>query len=285
VAAVLNLTPNHLDRHKTMEAYAAAKANILKHQTENDTAVLGRDDPGAAALAGQVRGALATFGLAPPAGSTDPSSRPVFDVHVRGAAVTLQQGAGFVEVMPVAEIELRGAHNLQNVLAACAVTAAAGAGPEQMRAGVMGFRGVPHRLEFVRSWGGADWYNDSIATAPERAMAALRAFDGPIVLLAGGRDKDLPWEEFAALIAERAAHLVTFGETAEMIAGLVREAPAGRLQSISSHRGLAEAVRAASDAVSPGDVVLLSPGGTSFDEFVDFAERGECFKRWVSELP
>jgi UDP-N-acetylmuramoylalanine--D-glutamate ligase len=285
VAAVLNLTPNHLDRHKTMEAYAAAKANILKHQTENDTAVLGRDDPGAAALAGQVRGALATFGLAPPAGSTDPSSQRTLDVHVRGAAVTLQQGAGFVDVMPVAEIELRGAHNLQNVLAACAVTAAAGAGPEQMRAGVMGFRGVPHRLEFVRSWGGADWYNDSIATAPERAMAALRAFDGPIVLLAGGRDKDLPWEEFAALIAERTAHLVTFGETAEMIAGLVREAPAGRLQSISSHRGLAEAVRAASDAVSPGDVVLLSPGGTSFDEFVDFAERGECFKRWVSELP
>jgi UDP-N-acetylmuramoylalanine--D-glutamate ligase len=154
-----------------------------------------------------------------------------------------------------------------------------------MRTGVRGFRGVAHRLEFVRSWGGADWYNDSIATAPERAMAALRAFDAPIVLLAGGRDKDLPWEAFAGLVAARAAHLVTFGETAGMIAALVRAAGGPGPGTISSHPGLREAVAAAAAVASPGDVVLLSPGGTSFDEFTDFAERGDCFKQWVSELP
>jgi UDP-N-acetylmuramoylalanine--D-glutamate ligase len=183
----------------------------------------------------------------------------------------------------LSEVELRGDHNLQNVLAACVIAAGAGAGPEAMRTGVRGFRGVEHRLEFVRTWGGADWYNDSIATAPERAMAALRAFDGPVVLLAGGRDKDLPWEDFARLIAERVAHLVTFGETAEMIAALVRAA-ADRPISILSCRTLAEAVGSAAAVVSPGDVVLLAPGGTSFDEFTDFAERGACFKKWVSEL-
>ena len=280
IAAVLNLTPNHLDRHGTMEAYTAAKANILKYQTETDTAVLGRDDPGALALAARVRGVLATFGLAPP----DRSPFPGLDVHVQDDVVVLQRETGRTTVMPLDEVELRGAHNLRNALAACAIAAAAGAGPEQMRAGIRGFRGIEHRLEFVRTWGGADWYNDSIATAPERAMAALRSFDAPVVLLAGGRDKDLPWEAFAELAAERVTHLVTFGETAEMFAGLVRAAAADRPATISSHRHLVDAVAAAAGVVSPGDVVLLSPGGTSFDEFADFAERGECFKRWVSEL-
>jgi UDP-N-acetylmuramoylalanine--D-glutamate ligase len=279
IAAVLNLTPNHLDRHGTMEAYTAAKANILKYQSETDTAVLGRDDPGALALSPLVRGALATFGLERQVGAG------ALDVYARSGAIRLRQDGLDEEIMPLAEVELRGSHNLQNVLAACAISAAAGAGPEQMRTGVRGFRGVAHRLEFVRSWGGADWYNDSIATAPERAMAALRAFDAPIVLLAGGRDKDLPWEAFAGLVAARAAHLVTFGETAGMIAALVRAAGGPGPGTISSHPGLREAVAAAAAVASPGDVVLLSPGGTSFDEFTDFAERGDCFKQWVSELP
>jgi UDP-N-acetylmuramoylalanine--D-glutamate ligase len=186
--------------------------------------------------------------------------------------------------MHVADVELRGPHNLLNVLAACTIAAAAGIGPEAMQKGVEGFRGVVHRLEFVRRWGGADWYNDSIATAPERAMAALRAFDNPIVLLAGGRDKDLPWEEFAVLVSRRVKHLVTFGETAGMIAEKVKAAGGRQPETISSHRRLVEAVSAAAQVISPGDVVLLSPGGTSFDEFMDFAERGECFKRWVFEL-
>jgi UDP-N-acetylmuramoylalanine--D-glutamate ligase len=295
IAAVLNLTPNHLDRHGTMEAYTTAKANILNFQTVSDTAVLGRDDLGALSLAPLVKGRLATFGLQAPAAANAPArslrsgqapslrSGQALDVHVHGGDIVLQQGRELTVVMPLSEVELRGDHNLQNVLAACVIAAGAGAGPEAMRTGVRGFRGVEHRLEFVRTWGGADWYNDSIATAPERAMAALRAFDGPVVLLAGGRDKDLPWEDFARLIAERVAHLVTFGETAEMIAALVRAA-ADRPISILSCRTLAEAVGSAAAVVSPGDVVLLAPGGTSFDEFTDFAERGACFKKWVSEL-
>jgi UDP-N-acetylmuramoylalanine--D-glutamate ligase len=144
---------------------------------------------------------------------------------------------------------------------------------------------VAHRLEFVRTWGGADWYNDSIATAPERAMAAIRSFDEPsgksrpIVLLAGGRDKDLPWEDFAALVRQRVRRLVVFGEAAEII----RKAM-GADYPLKRCTTLAEAVRAASRMAAPGDVVLLSPGGTSYDEFRDFEERGECYKTLVMHL-
>jgi len=154
-----------------------------------------------------------------------------------------------------------------------------------MQAGVENFKGVAHRLEFVRSWGGADWYNDSIATAPERAIASISAFDEPIVLLVGGRDKDLPWEELAAIVRQRIDHLVIFGEASDVIShAMVNEKHEKRPYSTTVCQGLKEAVKAAAEVVEPGDVVLLAPGGTSFDEFIDFAERGEYFRKWVKEL-
>jgi len=142
---------------------------------------------------------------------------------------------------------------------------------------------VPHRLEFIRSWGGADWYNDSIATAPERSMAAIRAYDEPLILLAGGRDKDLPWDEFASLVVRRVDHVILFGEAADVIWKALEKKGAGSL-AVTRCKGLKEAVQAAAGIVQAGDVVLLSPGGTSFDEFRDFEERGEHFSQWVKEL-
>jgi UDP-N-acetylmuramoylalanine--D-glutamate ligase len=160
-----------------------------------------------------------------------------------------------------------------------------------MRLAIPLFTGVAHRLEWVNFWRGADWYNDSIATAPERVIAAIRSFDSsedmdrPVVLLAGGRDKNLPWEELAELIHTRVDHLILFGEAAEKIAGVVnREESSARPYSIESYKGLEEAVNAAARIVEPGDIVLLSPGGTSFDEFRDFEQRGDAFKRWVHDL-
>jgi UDP-N-acetylmuramoylalanine--D-glutamate ligase len=182
-------------------------------------------------------------------------------------------------LMPALAIRLRGQHNQQNVLAACAIGAAAGFPPEALWRGVEGFTGVAHRLEFVRSWGGASWYNDSIATAPERTMAAIRSFDEPLVVLAGGRDKDLPWQEFAQLARSRLDHLILFGEAAAVIGRAI-----GSDFPYISCQNLEEAVQAAARIVKPGDVVLLSPGGTSYDEFRDFEERGECFKRLVMNL-
>jgi UDP-N-acetylmuramoylalanine--D-glutamate ligase len=279
IAVVLNVTPNHLDRHGTMEAYTTAKANILRFQDPDGIAVLGRDDPGAAGLASLVRGRLATFGRQ----AADTAA--AIDAHIRDQEIVLRLEGRTISVMPVGDVGLRGAHNLQNVLAAVVITAAAGFAPEAMARGVRDFKGLPHRLEFVRHWGGADWYNDSIATAPKRAAAALRAFDEKIVLLAGGRDKDLPWAPFAELISERVDHLVAFGETAEQIVSLVQAASGPGPETISNHESLEEAVIAASEVASQGDVVLLSPGGTSFDAFGDFAERGDSYKQWVFDLP
>jgi UDP-N-acetylmuramoylalanine--D-glutamate ligase len=278
IAAILNITPNHLDRHVTMQAYRAAKTNILLYQDEDDLAVLNREDPGAWALIDKVAGWLYSFGR----GELKPKQLGTF---VRNAAVWLRNEAGEVEVMPLTSVQLRGEHNVMNVLAACAIAAAAGFPVETMRKGVEGFNGVAHRLEFVRNWGGADWYNDSKATTPAGSIAAIRSFDAPLVLLAGGRDKNLPWEEFAELVRQRVDHLVVFGECAELILSAIGEMQPGERPYTWDHcEGLAHAVEVAARMAEDGDVVLLSPGGTSYDEFIDFEERGERFKELVEQL-
>ncbi|HSQ26083.1 MAG TPA: UDP-N-acetylmuramoyl-L-alanine--D-glutamate ligase [Anaerolineales bacterium] len=276
IAAILNVTPNHLDRHGTMQAYLNAKSQILANQTSNDVAVLGRDDPGAWSLREQAKGKVLSFGL-----SSLPAGEPgafLHDerIHVRNEDAHVS--------LPVKHIQLRGEHNLLNVMAACTLAVAAGLGEKAIQDGVSDFSGAPHRLEFVRHWGDADWYNDSIATAPERSMAAIRSFEEPIVLLAGGRDKDLPWQPFAELVCQRVRCLILFGEAAPIIQKALNDVSGSSLDVIPC-TGLKEAVAAAAKEVRSGDVVLLSPGGTSFDEFIDFEERGRCFVQWVKDLP
>jgi UDP-N-acetylmuramoylalanine--D-glutamate ligase len=282
IAAVLNISPNHLDRHLTMDAYTAAKSNIIIKQNPSDSSVLGRDDPGAWSLVDLVPGILYSFGF-----SDLPDGHSGTYLHQRVIYLRVQDAsAGKMIESPVMTkdvISLRGEHNLLNVMAACTIAAAAGLSIDVMKAGTEGFMGVPHRLEFVRRWGGADWYNDSIATAPERAIAAIKSFHEPLVLLAGGRDKDLPWDDFADLVRRRVRHLIVFGEAAEIILKALGPISDVGL-SVSRSKDLHQAVAQASKIVRPGDVVLLSPGGTSFDEFTDFEERGECFARWVREL-
>jgi UDP-N-acetylmuramoylalanine--D-glutamate ligase len=278
VSAILNVSPNHLDRHGSMENYTSAKARILDYQTHSDTAILNRDDPGSWGLAKRVPGRLVSFGF----------SRPTAEqtgTYYADDKVCLQSEGTIIPIMHREVIRLRGDHNLNNVLAACAIAHAAGLPIETMPAGVSGFNGVAHRLEWIRSWGGAEWYNDSIATAPERTMAAIRSFDESLVLLLGGRDKNLPWEDLASLVHERVDHVVVFGEAAPKILAAIGSPLAGeRLLSVTHCKGLSEAVQAAAAVVQPGDVVLLSPGGTSFDQFRDFEERGELFEKWVKEL-
>ncbi|MDW7990676.1 MAG: UDP-N-acetylmuramoyl-L-alanine--D-glutamate ligase [Anaerolineae bacterium] len=278
VAAVLNITPNHLDRHKTMEAYIAAKRRIVAFQKPEDWAVLGFDDANARAMA-----------LATPAQVVFFSSRAQVDrgAYKTNGQLALRLGDTEEVICQREEVRLRGDHNLLNVLAACALAGIVGVPVEAMRQVIRTFPGVEHRLEFVREWRGVQWYDDSIATAPERVVAALRSFTEPIVLLAGGRDKKLPWEEFAREAVQRVRYLITFGEAGEMIAGKVEEAAravSGQLEGIQRVRTLEEAVEAAARVARPGDVVLLSPGGTSFDAFRDFAERGDRFKELVWSL-
>jgi UDP-N-acetylmuramoylalanine--D-glutamate ligase len=278
VGAVLNITPNHLDRHGTLEAYTAAKARLLQFQRQDDVAVLGVDDPGARALISEVRGRLVTFSMErSPLGSAG--------TYVKDDCLWLTNGHGAEELMSVDEIPLRGRHNLMNVLAACAVVYGAGQPLDHAHRVVQQFGGVPHRLEWVRNYKGASWYNDSIATAPERTLAAIESFDEPLVLLLGGRDKDLPWEVLAARVRERVDHVVTFGEASGIIVEAISsQLEGGRPYTMAVCVSLADAVKAAAAITSEGDVVLLAPGGTSFDEFKDFDERGTRYKEWVHQL-
>lgn len=278
VAAILNVTPNHLDRHGTMEAYTAAKARILEFQSGTDAAVLGRDDKGAWSLRDDVRGTLYAFSL-------DELEEGWNGAYLHDNMLNLRDGDTYLPLIPREMVLLRGDHNVLNVLAAFTIGHAAGLPLDAMREATEEFRGVPHRLELVRELRGARWYNDSIATAPERSMAAIRAFEEPIVLLLGGRDKDLPWEELMQLARERVDHLVLFGEAAEKIERIAESLGLPRNGSAMVRvNGLQDAIRKAAELTEPGDVVLLSPGGTSFDEFNDFAERGERFREWVLEL-
>lgn len=286
VAAILNVTPNHLDRHPSMEAYVEAKRHIYWHQKPGDVVALSAENP----ITGQMARDLQGGGRHVVLFSAEAVlSRPGAYLRPDGWIV-LRSGEGEVPVCPAGAMRLLGAHNLRNVLAACAISAQAGATPEAMAHVIRTFPGVPHRLELVRERGGVRWYNDSIATTPERTSAALRAFDVPIVLLAGGRDKHLPWEEMAVLCWQKARALVLFGEAAPLIERVVRqmaeEQPhlAARGMSIVRCTTLDEAVQRAAQVAQPGDVVLLSPGGTSFDAYRDYEERGAHFRALVRAL-
>jgi UDP-N-acetylmuramoylalanine--D-glutamate ligase len=274
VAAVLNITPNHLDRHGTLEAYAAAKRNIFAHQSAEDALILGLSSPGARALQVHAPGRVLGF-------QADALPAGIEGAFIKDDQVMLRDARGERPLFDTGLIELRGAHNVLNVLAACAIAAAAGFPDHAIAAGVRGFRGVPHRLEFVRELDGAAWYNDSKATTPGAAIAAMAAFEEPLVLLLGGRDKLLPWDELAALARARARRVIVFGEAAGIIEAALKKALMTQYAVVP---GLQTAVQAAREAAQPGDVVLLAPGCTSFDEFDDFEDRGESYKAWVQAL-
>ena len=295
VAVVLNITPNHLDRHKTMEAYVAAKRNVVAHQGPGDFALLGYDDANARSLALETPAHLLWFSGG--AEVDEGAFKTNGELTLRLSEGLSPSGGGVDRVICHApEVRLRGRHNLLNVLAACVLAGVAGVPVEAMRQVATTFAGVEHRLELVRELHGVYWYDDSIATAPERSLAALRSFEEPIVLLAGGRDKKLDWDEFAEETVRRVRHLVTFGEAGPMFARLVEErltreqggkraGERGRkLEGITRVETLEEAVEAAARLARSGEVVLLSPGGTSFDAFRDFAERGDRFSELVQQL-
>jgi UDP-N-acetylmuramoylalanine--D-glutamate ligase len=278
IAAILNITPNHLDRHGTMAAYTDAKARILDFQSAGDTAILGRDDKGAWSLKNRVKGRLLTFSLQ----ELEEGLNGAYLHH--DGLLSLRDGFAYVPLILREKVNLRGDYNIANVLAAFAIGHVSGFKLDDMLEAVEEFRGVPHRLEFVRELNGARWYNNSIASAPERTIAVIHAFDEPIVLMLGGRDKNLPWGDLAKLIHERVDHVVVFGEAGEMIQKAIKAVAGESGVDVRRAQTLKEAVILAAEVASAGDVVLLSPGGTSFDEFKDFAERGEAFRKWVLEL-
>ena len=270
VAAVLNITPNHLDRFD-WDDYRALKARILAFQEADDFAVLGYDNAETRALAADVRGRLIWFSM------TDDA--PGDGVFVRdGTAVSRWKG-NEQPLFSLDDVRLRGEHNRENAVAAAAIALASGASPAAIAMGVRAVEGTEHRLEFVAEADGVSYYNDSIATTPERTLAGIRSFDEPVVLLMGGRDKELPLEDLAAETQKRCRAVVLFGEAGEKLQAAL--AAAGKLQTVRVET-MDEAVKAAAGLAQPGDIVLLSPACTSYDAYDNFEQRGNHFRELVS---
>jgi UDP-N-acetylmuramoylalanine--D-glutamate ligase len=269
VGVVLNVTPDHLDRHKSFEHYAEIKARAVDFMEPEDTAVLNLDDPVCAAMRAKTRGRVIGFGLKAPIDS---------GIKVADGWLTIASAAEERKVMPVSDVPLPGEHNLSNVLAAVGAGNSAGVEPEAMATAVRQFKAVEHRLELVGTFGGVRWYNDSKATNPDSTYKALAAFAEPIVLIAGGRNKGIDIEPLAQAIARRASSVVTLGETGEELARRIRDAGLGQVERASDLR---DAVRKAASLARPGSVVLLSPAFTSYDMFRDYEDRGQRFKSTV----
>ncbi|HEX6971036.1 MAG TPA: UDP-N-acetylmuramoyl-L-alanine--D-glutamate ligase [Limnochordia bacterium] len=278
VAVITNIAPDHLDHHGTMESYLAAKARIFAHQRPEDWLIHHGDDPLVRGLIERACAQRAEFSRL---------HRVAEGAYLEDGWIHLAREDAGVPVGPVAGLRLVGAHNVENVLAACAAADKIGVTPSAMRQVCERFRGVPHRLEHVADIDGVAYYNDSIATTPSRTLAGIQAFDRPVVLIAGGYDKRLPFDELAEQLIGRVHTVVLLGQTKEAIAQAIDRAAALRdapPPSVIRADSLEDAVAAAAAAARPGDVVLLSPACASYDLFRNYEERGERFRRLVTAL-
>lgn len=269
VALYTNIGADHLDRHGTVEAYRAVKARLAQLTAPAGRIVLNHDDPGCRALGEALPPAsLAWYGLSRP-------GRGPVEAWVDDAALIV---AG-ERLLSAEEVPLPGRHMRSNVLGAALAASLVGVPAAALGAAIRGFRGPPHRLEQVAERAGVRWVNDSQATIPVATIAALEAFDAPVVLIAGGQGKGLEYGDLAEAIAERARAAVLIGETAGALEGLI----AGRVP-VRRAASMEEAVRLAAELARTGDVALLSPAAASFDMFADYAARGEAFRAAVAGL-
>jgi UDP-N-acetylmuramoylalanine--D-glutamate ligase len=273
VACVTNVTPNHLDRY-SWDDYVDLKRRIFIRQVPEDVAVLNLDNAVTRAFIEEAPGRVATTSR----------ERPIQGdgAMLAGDRVVRVLDGEDEPVVERGEIRLPGEHNVENIINAVAVAAQLGVSARGTAEAIRGFTGVPHRLEPIATVRDVIYLNDSIATTPERTVAGLRAFEQPVVLLLGGRDKQLPTSELTGEIGRRCRAVVTFGEAAELYARAARQA--GGDVEVRTVDGVASAVREAAGLARPGDIVLFSPAGTSFDAYRNFEARGRAFREAVQAL-
>lgn len=276
IALMLNITPDHLDRHGSFADYAAAKARITENQTPGDFLVLNAEDVEAQKVAAKTDAQIFWF---------SPRRQVKQGAFVHGDSVFFRpaEGAQPEPVMPVAEIPLAGAHNVENVLAAVCASRLAGVPSEVIRAAVAAFKAVEHRLEFTRELHGVSYYNDSKATNVDATMKALASFAGGIRVILGGKDKDSDYSTLLPLLQERAKTVITIGSAAEKIDAALRSTtpPAFTIEPAET---MDRAVALAHRLAQPGDTVLLAPACASFDQFDNYEHRGRVFKQLVAAL-
>ena len=270
VAVILNITPDHLDRHKTFDNYVNAKARIFENQRADDFTILNADDPTTAGLAGRTRAQLFWF-----------SRKKEIErgALVRGSHIYFRDGHSEREILPLSEVSLKGGHNLENVLAGVTTGMLVGCQPEQIRHAVRLFKAVEHRLEFVARFAGVDYYNDSKATNVDATIKALESFPANVHLILGGKDKGSDYTVLQELLRQRVKRVYTIGAAAAKIESQIQGAA-----EIEHAETLENAVRRAGELAVTGDVVLLSPACASFDQFQSYEHRGRVFKETVHSL-
>jgi UDP-N-acetylmuramoylalanine--D-glutamate ligase len=274
VAVVLNVTPDHLDRHQTLESYVDAKARIFENQQSDDFAVLNEDDPTCVTMAARTRAQIFWFSR---------QKEVKQGAWVREGNILFRDGARQSEVMQVSELPLKGAHNLENVLAAVCAGALMGCTPGKIREPVRDFKAVEHRLEFVATIGGVDYYNDSKATNVDATIKALESFPANIHLILGGKDKGSDYTVLNDLLRQRVKRVYTIGAAAAKIESQIVSTKSGGVEVVHSET-LENALRKANAVAEPGDVVLLAPACASFDQFKNYEQRGRMFKQIVRGL-
>jgi UDP-N-acetylmuramoylalanine--D-glutamate ligase len=270
IAAVINVTPDHLDRHGSFEAYAAAKARIFENQTSDDHAILNADDRTCVGMAKSVKSRVWWF---------SPKHEVERGAFVREGQMVWRGDGRDVVIGPTSELQLKGAHNLENVLVAAAAGMLAGCEPEDIRRALAEFKAVEHRLEYVMTVGGVQFYNDSKATNVDATIKALESFPRGIHIILGGKDKGSDYTVLKPLLKERAAQVYTIGAAAEKIESQIAgAAPVVRTVTLEA------AVKRAAENARAGDVVLLAPACASFDQFESYEHRGRVFKEVVRAL-
>jgi UDP-N-acetylmuramoylalanine--D-glutamate ligase len=270
VAVILNITPDHLDRHRTFDAYVNAKARIFENQQGSDFAVLNEDDETCLKLADMVKAPLFWFSRKKEVGQ---------GAFVDEGRILFRDAHGQAEVMLVSEIPLKGAHNVENVLAAVCTAALMGCRPDQIRKAVANFKAVEHRIEYVATINGVEYYNDSKATNVDATIKALESFPKNIHLILGGKDKGSPYTVLRDLLRERVKRVYTIGAAAAKIEAEIQGAT-----EVVHAETLENAIRRAHAVAQPGDVVLLAPACASFDQFKSYEHRGRLFKDVVCGL-
>jgi UDP-N-acetylmuramoylalanine--D-glutamate ligase len=274
VAVVLNVTPDHLDRHRTFEAYVDAKARIFENQQGSDFTVFNADDPTCVAMAARTKGQVFWFSR---------QKEVQQGAWMRDGNILFRDAATRYEVMLASEIPLKGAHNLENVLAAVCAGALMGCAPEKIRQAVRDFKAVEHRLEFVATIRGVDYYNDSKATNVDATIKALESFPANIHLILGGKDKGSDYSVLNDLLRQRVKRVYTIGAAAAKIESQIASSKNGGPEVVPAET-LENAIRKAHTVAEAGDVVLLAPACASFDQFKNYEHRGQVFKEIVLGL-
>jgi len=277
VAVVTNISPNHLDVHSSYSEYVAAKANIWRYQSPEDYVILNYDDATTRAMAPHVPGQVVYFSRQ----SEVPSG-----VFVRGRDLCARWQGEERHICDVSGLKLLGGHNIANVAAAAAACLVQGISSEVVARAVTAFTPVEHRLELVRELGAVRYYNDSIASSPTRTMAGIQAIGGDILLIAGGSDKNVPFDELALAIVDQVRAVALIGATADKIAMAINDAEQKRGKKVKKINvpTLQAAVLWCQKQAQPGSSVMLSPACASFDMFRDFEDRGRKFKAIVNSL-